>query len=444
MQTVDQALEQAQSAVRAAMKAGADAADARFSDSAALNVSVRLGKLEDVSRSEDADLSLRVFVGQRSASINTSDFSATAMADAATRAVAMAKAAPEDKWAGLAPPERLMKGAAPDLDLDDHRDPDPQHLRDLAMAAEDAARAVNGVTNSEGGEVSARRGVSALATSHGFAGATSGSGYSISASVLAGTGDAMQRDHAWHSARHFNALEDAEAIGRLAGERAIARLNPARVASGAMPIVFDKRVAGHLIGAFVGAISGSRIARKTSFLQDMLGHRVFSRGVSIHDDPHRPRGLGSRPFDGEGLPVSPTVLVDHGMLEQWMLDSASARQLGMTPTGHASASGGTTGSNLYMAPGTEPPATMIGGIDHGVYVTGLIGHGVNPVTGDYSRGASGFLIERGEITRPVAGITLAGNLKAMFLETTPANDLDFRYATNAPTLRVDGMTVAGD
>lgn len=444
MQTVDQALEQAQAAVRAAMKAGADAADARFSNSAALGVSVRLGKLEDVGRSEDADLSLRVFIGQRSASINTSDFSASAMADAATRAVAMAKAAPEDKWAGLAPAERLMKGAAPDLDLDDHGDPDPQRLRDLALAAEDAARSIVGVTNSEGGEASARRGVSALATSHGFAGATSGSAYSISASVLAGAGDAMQRDYAWHSTRHFDALEQAEAIGRLAGERAVARLNPARVVSGAMPIIFDPRVGGHLLGAFIGAISGSRIARKTSFLQDMLGNQVFARGISIHDDPHRPRGLGSRPFDGEGLPVSPTMLVDRGMLETWMLDSASARQLGMTPTGHASAGGGTTGSNLYMAPGKEPPETLIGGIDHGIYITELIGHGVNPVTGDYSRGASGFLIERGEITHPVAGITLAGNLKAMFLGMTPANDLNFRFATNVPTLRVDGMTVAGD
>lgn len=444
MQTVDQALEQAQAAVDAARKAGADAADARFSSSASLGVSVRLGKLEDVGRSEDADLSLRVFVGQRSASINTSDFSPQAIADAATRAVAMAKAAPEDKWAGLAPSERLMKGQAPDLDLDDHGDPDPQHLRDLALAAEDAARSIAGVTNSEGGEASARRGVSALATSHGFAGATSGSAYSISASVLAGEGDGMQRDYAWHSARHFAALEDAEAIGRNAGERAVARLSPARVASGAMPIVFDRRVGGHLIGAFIGAISGSRIARRTSFLQDMLGKQVFARGVSIHDDPHRPRGLGSRPFDGEGLPVSPMMLVDKGMLESWMLDSASARQLGLTPTGHASGGGGTTGSNLYMAPGTEPPETLIGGIDHGIYVTEMIGHGVNPVTGDYSRGASGFLIEGGELARPVAGITLAGNLKAMFLEMTPANDLEFRFATNVPTLRVDGMTVAGD
>ncbi len=444
MQTVDQALERAQAAVRAAMKAGADAADARFSNSAALGVSVRLGQLEDVGRSEDAGLSLRVFIGQRSASIDTSDFSAPAMAVAAERAVAMARAAPEDKWAGLAPADRLMKGAAPDLDLDDHGDPDPQRLRDLALAAEDAARAVAGVTNSEGGEASARRGVSALATSHGFAGATSATAYSISASVLAGAGDAMQRDYAWHSTRHFAALEPAQAIGRLAGERAVARLNPARIASGAMPILFDPRVGGHLLGAFIGAISGSRIARRTSFLQDMLGHQVFARGVSIHDDPHRPRGLGSRPFDGEGLPVSPTVLVDRGMLESWMLDSASARQLGMTPTGHAVRGGGTTGSNLYMAPGTEPPETLIGAVDHGIYVTELIGQGVNPVTGDYSRGASGFLIEGGEITRPVAGITLAGNLKAMFLGMTPANDLNFRFATNVPTLRVDGMTVAGD
>jgi len=444
MQTVDQALDQAQAAVLAATRAGADAADARFSAGMALGVSVRLDALEDVGRSEDADLSLRVFVGKRSASIHTSDFSPAAIRDAAGRAVAMAKAAPPDEWAGLAPADRLMKGAPPDLDLDDHGVPDPRVLRDLALAAEQAARDVTGVTNSEGGDASARRGVSALVTSHGFAGATSGSGYAISASVVAGTGDGMQRDHASHSVRHFAALDAAAEIGRLAGTRAVARLNPVRARSGAMPVVFDPRVGAHLLGAFVGAISGSRVARRTSFLNDMLGKQIFAPGITIHDDPHRPRGLGSRAFDGEGLPVSPTTLVERGMLQSWMLDSASARQLGMTPTGHASAGGGTTASNLYLAAGTCPPATLIGEIDHGVYITGLIGQGVNPVTGDYSRGASGFLIERGELTHPVAGITLAGNLKAMFLELTPASDLIFRHATNVPTLRVDGMTVAGD
>jgi PmbA protein len=212
--------------------------------------------------------------------------------------------------------------------------------------------------------------------------------------------------------------------------------------------VFDKRVSGGLLGHLSAAISGSSIARKTSFLLDALGTRIFARGVVVCDDPHRPHGLRSRPFDGEGLPVMPLNLVDDGMLETWLLDSASARQLGLEPTGHASrgvaGAPGVAPSNLYMQPGSIPPETMIGEIKHGILVTELIGQGVNGITGDYSRGAVGFLIEDGEITRPVSEITIAGNLKDMFLELTPANDLDFRYGINAPTLRIDGMTVAGD
>lgn len=437
-------LDRAQAAVDAARAAGADASDARAHASRSLGVSVRLGKLEDVGRSEESGLDLRVFVGRRSASIALTDADRGVLADAAARAVAMARAAPEDAWAGLAPADRLLRGTAPDLDLDDHGDPAPEQLRDLALAAEDAARAVDGVTNSEGGEASARRGATAFVTSNGFSGVSTGTGYSISASVLAGSGDAMQRDYSWHSARHRDALDPADAIGRDAGERAVARLAPRRLRSGAMPVVFDPRIAGHLLGAFVGAISGTRVARRTSFLQDRMGEAVFARGIRIHDDPHRPRGLGSRPFDGEGLAVSPVDLVADGMLQSWMLDSAAARQLGLEPTGHASRGGGTSPSNLHMAAGTMPAATLIGEIDDGFYVTEMIGQGVNPVTGDYSRGASGFRIERGEITHAVSGITLAGNLRAMFLHATPANDLAFRYAVNVPTIRIDGMTVAGD
>ena len=447
MLTPEQAQDRAADLVRRAVAAGADAADAVFAAHASTEVSVRLGALEDVGRSESEDLGLRVFVGQRSASVSTSDLSADTIAALVDRAVAMAREAPEDRYAGLAPAERLMHGAPPALDLADRGDVTPAELRHAAQAAEDAARAVPGVTNSEGAGASASSSVWALATSNGFAGAYATTGYGLSASVIAGEGGAMQRDYGFHSARHRAHLDAPDAIGRLAGERAVARLDPARVASGPMPVVFDPRVGASLIGHLTSAISGKAIARRTSFLLDALGTQVFAPGVTIRDDPHRPHGLRSRPFDGEGLPVSPVALVADGMLETWLLDSASARQLGLEPTGHAArgiaGAPGVSTSNLYMEPGKVPVATLLSDITSGVYVTELIGQGVNPVTGDYSRGAAGFLIENGVITRPVAEFTIAGNLTAMFAELTPANDLEFRHGINVPTLRVEGMTVAG-
>lgn len=446
MLTPDQARDRAADIVARATAAGADAADAVFAADTALDVSVRLGALEDVGRSESAELGLRVFVGQRSASVSTSDLSTDAVATLVERAVAMAREAPEDRWAGLAPADRLLHGAPPLLDLDDPEEPAPADLKAVALLAEEAARAVPGVTNSEGAGASASRSVWALATSTGFAGGYAVTGYGLSASVLAGSGGGMQRDYAHHSARHRRHLDAPEAIGRQAGERAVARLDPAKPASGPMPVVFDPRVGNSLLGHLVGAIGGQAITRKTSFLLDALGTKVFADGICVRDDPHRPHGLRSRPFDGEGLPVSPTLIVDDGALETWLLDSASARQLGAEPTGHASRGvGGNPGvstTNLYMEAGRVPVETLIGDIARGVFVTELIGQGVNGVTGDYSRGAAGFLIEDGAIAGPIAEFTVAGNLKDMYRALTPANDLTFRYGTNVPTLRVDGMTVA--
>jgi PmbA protein len=447
MLTPTEARERAAEIVARATRAGADAADAVFAADAASDVSVRLGVLEDVGRSESEELGLRVFIGRRSASVSTSDLSGAAMDALVARAVAMAREAPEDPWAGLAPEARLLHGEPPSLDLDDGGAIAPAELKAMALAAEEAARAVPGVSNSEGGSASASRSVWALATSHGFAGAYATTGYSLSASVIAGTGSGMQRDYAYHSARHRSRLEAAEEIGARAGARAVARLDPGRVASGAMPVVFDPRVGASLLGHLVGAISGGAITRKTSFLLDALGTAVFASGVTVRDDPHLPHGLRSRPFDGEGLAVSPVDIVSAGVLETWLLDSASARQLGLEPTGHAArgvnGAPGASTSNLYMAAGKVPVETLIGDIARGVFVTELIGQGVNPVTGDYSRGAAGFLIEDGRITRPVSEFTVAGNLKDMFRALTPANDLEFRHATNVPTIRIDGMTVAG-
>jgi PmbA protein len=443
----DNALTRLDAALAAARAAGADAADAMYVGDGATSVSVRLGKLEDIGRAEGEEIGIRVFVGNRSASVSSSDLTVAALREAAERAVAMARLAPEDPYAGLAPAELLASGALPDLDIHDDTQISAAELKERAAAAEDAARSVPGVTNSEGGGASAGLVVTALATSTGFRGGKRSTSHGLSASVLAGTGGDMQRDYAWHSARYLADVESAEAIGRRAGERAVARLNPLKLASAAMPVVFDRRVSASLLGHLVGAITGSAIARGTSFLKDKLGQAILPAGLSIIDDPLRPRGLRSRAFDGEGLPAQRTAIISQGVLTNWLMDSASARQLGLAPTGHASR--GTSGppgagtSNLHLEGGTATPAELIADIKQGIYVTELIGMGVNGLTGDYSRGASGFLIENGEITRPVAEITIAGNLVAMFANLAAANDLHFRHASNAPTLRVEGMTVAG-
>lgn len=448
MLTPEAAQSRAAALIDLARKAGADAADAIYSGSLSEGVQVRLGKLEDVEHSETEHLDLRVFVGSRSASIGSSDLSDAALAELAARAVDMARAAPEDRYAGLAPEDLLLRAAPAALDLDDPAEPSPAILRERALAAEDAARAVAGVTNSEGGSASFSHRVMALVTSHGFAGAYAGTSHSSSAVVIAGTGDAMQRDYDWRTARHLADLPAPEAIGREAGERAVRRVNPGRLKSGPMPVVFDPRVGGSLLGHLAGAMSGNAIARRASFLLDRDGAQIFAPGITIVDDPLRLRGLSSRPFDGEGLPVARRALVEDGRLTGWLMDSAAARQLGGQPTGHAvRGAGGSPGvgtSNLHLEPGQLSPAELMADIADGVYVTELIGHGVNGVTGDYSRGASGYRIVNGQLAGPVAEFTVAGNLIDMFAALIPANDLEWYRSVNVPTLRVDGMTVAGD
>ena len=447
MLTPEHAQSQVADLVTAARRAGADAGDAVYIGDASTQVQIRLGALEDVQRSEGEEIGLRVFVGKRSASVSSSDLSPNALAALVERAVAMAREAPEDLWAGLAPEDRLLKGDPAAVDGDDGADPSPQALRERATEAEAAARAIDGVTNSEGAGASAGRSVIALATSHGFARGYSTSGYGNSASVIAGSGGGMQRDYAYHSARHWADLEPATLIGQRAGERAVARLNPGKLASGSMPVLFDPRVGSSMLGHLIGAITGSAIARRTSFLLEKLGQRVFAAGITVRDDPLRPRGLRSRPFDGEGLPTAAIDIIADGVLTSWLMDSASARQLGLQPTGHAvRGTGGPPGAgatNLFMQPGTASPEALMSDVKLGVYVTELIGQGVNGVTGDYSRGASGFAIRDGKLAEPVSEITIASNLKEMFLNLTPANDLVFRRAIDVPTLRIDGMTIAG-
>lgn len=447
MLSLDEAQTRAEDLLKAARKAGADAADALYACNASTTVAVRMGALEDVESSEGEEIGLRLFVGQRSATISASDMNPATLATLVDRCVAMAREAPEDPWAGLAPEDRLLRKRPPGLDLTDTQEPEPAALRERALEAEDAARAVPGVTNSEGGGASTGRSQVALVTSHGFAGAYGATSHSTWASVLAGEGDGMQRDHASHSVRHLADLDSAHAIGGRAGQRAVARLNPIRVESGIMPIIFDPRIGSSLVGHLMSGIVGPAIARRSSFLLDALGEALFDAGVSIVDDPLRQRGLRSRPFDGEGLPTARCAIIDQGVLTGWLLDSASARQLGLEPTGHASrGAGGSPGagvSNVHMEPGSATAGELMADVKRGLYVTELIGMGVNTVTGDYSRGASGFLIENGAVVQAVSGITIAGQLRDMFRALTPANDLHFRYAVNVPTLRVDGMTVAG-
>ena len=435
-----------QAAIDGAMKAGADAADALFVENVSASVSYRLGKLEDVERSESADLGLRVFVGNKVAFVSSCDFSNDALAGLPGRALAMARLAPEDKYAGLAPKDRLAKNI-PALDLEDKAEPAPETLVNRAKDCEAAAMAVPGVTNSEGGGASFSRAAVALATSEGFYGRYAGTSHSIGVAVLAGEGTGMERDYDQASARHAGDLKSAAEIGASAGTRAVKRLNPRKVKSQSVPVIFDTRESAGLLGHFAGAISGAAIARGVSFLKDRMGQPVFGPGVTVMDDPHRQRGQRSKPFDGEGVANQRRALIDKGRLTTWLLDCASARQLGLETTGHAARGTGgpphPSASNLYMEPGALSPEELIADIKQGFYVTELMGMGVNGVTGDYSRGAAGFWIENGQIAFAVSEVTIAGNLKDMFLNLTPASDLVFRYGTNAPTIRIEGMTIAG-
>jgi len=447
MLSVSEAEGRAAALIEAARRAGADAADVLYIGDSATEVQVRLGELEDVTRSEGEEIGLRFFAGSRSASVSSSDLSADALAALVERAAAMAREAPEDPYAGLAPQDRLYRGGAPDLEADDGADPSPVALKAQALAIEEAARSVPGITNSEGAGVSAGRTVVALATSHGFVRGYTTSGYSGAASVIAGTGGEMQRDHASHSVRHYADLDAPEAIGRLAAERTVRRLDPGKLASGAMPIVFDPRVGGSLIGHLLGAMTGPAIARKTSFLLGREAEAIFAEEIVVVDDPHRRRGLRSKPFDGEGVATAATRLVDSGRITGWLLNSASARQLGLTTSGHATRGiGGAPGAgatNVHLEAGTLSPAELIADIGRGLYVTELIGQGFNAVTGDYSRGASGFIIENGALAGPAAEITIAGNILDMFRTLRPASDLEHRRSVNVPTLRVEGVMVAG-
>ena len=431
-----------------AAKAGADAADAVLLDSQSLSLAQRLGKPERVERAENSDLGLRVFVGRRMALVSSADRTPDALAEIVDRAIAMARATPEDAFCGLAEPDEIATTWDLDaLDLADPVEPAAETLMVRAAEAEDAALAVAGVTNSDGAEAGWHRARVAMFASNGFAGSYAITGQSVSASVIAGEGTGMETDYDYSSAAYGDDLDDPAEVGRSAGQRAVGRLGARKIETARMPVVLDQRVAGSLVRHLVGAISGPAIARGTSFLKDRMGEEIFGPGIRIIDDPLRPRGHRSKPFDGEGIATRRQVIVDNGRLATWLLDLRSARQLQLRSTGHASrgtaSPPGPAPTNLFLEPGPATVTALLADIDQGFYVTQMMGMGVNGITGDYSRGASGFAIEGGKIAYPVNEVTIAGNLKEMFRALTPADDLRFRTGVDSPTVRVDGMTVAG-
>jgi PmbA protein len=435
-----------QDLVARAKKAGADAADAVLFEGISLSHARRLGKTEKLERSEGQDLGLRVLIGRRQAIVSSSDRSPKMLPELVERTLAMARAVPEDPFCGLADPGEITH-AWPVLDMLDIAEPSAEMLIERARAAEEAALAVVGVTNSEGAEAGWGRSRMALAASNGFAGGYAGSSHWVSVSVIGGSGTRMERDYDFASAVYAADLRDPAEIGQSAGERTVKRLGARKMATGRVPVVFDPRVARSFISHLLGAISGPSIARGTSFLKDKLGQRLFPEAITITEDPHRQRGHRSKPFDAEGLPNRRRALVDKGVLTTWLLDLRSARQLGMHSTGHAargtSSPPGPAATNIWIEPGAMSQGELIAHIKNGFYVTELMGMGVNGLTGDYSRGAAGFWIENGEIAFPVSEMTVAGNLNDMFARVVAANDLEFRVGADSPTLRIDDLTVAG-
>ena len=439
-------LDQLSDLLNKAQARGADAADAVYIESQSLAVAERLGQPEKLERSESADIGLRALVGRRQAIVSSSDASPEALGELVDRVVDMAKSVPEDPYCGLADPDQLATEIV-DIDSYDPGEPTAETLVGWAKRAEETARAVDGVTNSEGAEAGWGRASVCVAATNGFAQTYASSHYSLSASVLAGEGTGMERDYDYTGAVYAADMMTPEDVGKNAGEKAVKRLNPRKADTVQAPVIYDPRVSRGLLGHLSSAINGASVARDTSFLKDKMGQQIFPAAINIIDDPHRARGLRSKPFDGEGVTNKRRLVIEDGVLTTWILDLRSSRQLGLETTGHASRGAGSppspSSTNLYMEAGNKTPAALMADIKSGLYVTELIGFGINGLTGDYSRGAAGFWIEDGKIAYPVSEVTVAGNLNDMFLNLTPANDLDFRYGVDAPTIRIDGLTIAG-
>ena len=430
----------------AAKVAGADSADAMLARGHSTNITLRLGNVEASERSEDFDIGLRVFVGQRTASISTSQLDDENITNLAERAVAMAQLAPEDPFVRLATDAELAK-SIPDLDMFDETIPDADSLRDRAAAAEEAALSFNGIKTSDGADAGHGIVDVLIGTSNGFLAGYKRSSHGVSTVVIAEKDGQMERDYDYSSAVYESDLQPAEEVGKSAATRTLARLGARKPQTGQFPVIYDRRVAASLVGTMASAINGANITRGTSFLKDSLGKQVASKGLNFIDNPLRPRGLGSRLFDGEGLAVSKRVMIDDGVLTGWFLDLASAAKLSMTPTGNARRGIGSApspgASNFYVENSTISRDDLMADIDEGFLITEMIGSSVDMITGDYSRGAGGFWISKGKIAQPITEATIAGNLKDMFMQITAANDIDLRDSIASPSLYLDCMMIAG-
>jgi PmbA protein len=433
----------------AARRAGADGADALIVAGRSVAVDWRDGALEHVERAEGLDLGLRVLVGRRQACVAASDRRPETLVALAERAVAMAREAPEDPHVGLAEPGQLSaRRDAEGLDLlDPQAEPAAEALLDAARVAEAAGLAVPGVSRSDGAGAGWGLRRVHLAATNGFSGGYARSSISLSATMITGAGTAMERDWGGETRIHRADLPDPAGIGRQAGERAAARAGSRKPPSGAFPVLYDERVAGGLIGHLVSAINGASVARGSSWLREAMGQAVLPAHLSLTEDPLRPRSSGARPFDAEGLPTAPRAWVEGGVLTGWVLDLASARKLGMVPTGNASR--GTTAppspstGNLDLTQGTASREDLIRDMGTGLLVTSMLGATINPTTGDYSRGAAGFWVENGQIAYPVNECTIAGNLRDMLMRIVPANDARPWASLRVPSLLVEGLTIAG-
>lgn len=438
-----------QAALAAALKAGAEAADSVAIEGTSLSVEMRGGALEHAERSEGIDLGLRVLIGRRQACVSSSDTRPDALAEMAERAVAMAREAPEDATVGLADPDEIARDTdAGPLDLSDPGpDPDPATLQDEAARAEAAARDVPGISQVDVASAGFGRRRIHLAASNGFSGGYARSDRSISCVAITGEGTGMERDYCGESRLHAADLPSAEEIGRIAGDRTAARAGARKPPTGAYPVLYDERISASLIGHLLQAVNGTAIARGASWLRDALGEQVLPADLSLTEDPHRPRIGGSRPFDGEGLATAARQIVENGGLMGWTLDLATGRKLGLPSTANAargtSAPPSPANTNVALTQGTQSPAELMADMGTGLLVTSLIGASINPTTGDYSRGASGFWVETGEIAYPVNECTIAGNLRDMLMTLRPANDARAHQSRMVPSLLVDGMTLAG-
>ncbi|AFX99103.1 modulator of DNA gyrase family protein [Candidatus Endolissoclinum faulkneri L2] len=429
-----------------AKKIGADAADTILVQEISQSVSQRLGNTEAIERSEDCKLGLRVFVGNRQAAVSTTDFKKNVLNNMIERAIAMAKVAPENSYAGLADPTQIAR-KWPYIEMFDKTELSVDNLIERAQSAEDAALAVSGITNSEGAEARFTVSEVTMSATNGFIGAYKQSSYSLGVAVIAGTDCTMERDYDYTAKVFDEDLDKPADVGRQAGERTVRRLNPRPVKTCRVPVVIEPRAARSMLNYFASAISGLAIARGTSFLKYSMNNQLFPENIRIMDEPHRPRGFRSKPFDAEGLATSPRAVVDNGRLTSWILDLTTARQLGLDSTANAvrstSSNPEPSVSNFYMIPGKLSPKQLINEVEQGLFITDLMGTSVNLITGDYSQAAVGYWINNGEITYPVSEITIGGHLEKMFASIVAANDLMFQYGTDCPTIRIDGLTVAG-